>query len=226
MPAGTGTEIMSSIINTVAKNMKSRCIIISGGAYDIIPELRDGDYVIACDKGYEYAKRSGIRPDIVIADFDSYDGLVDITIPVLKYPTEKDDTDTMAAVKYAVNNGFSEIVLCCAQGGRSDHAFANIQSCAYAVNRGLKVTVFSSDNETVFLKDGMTEISKKPGCALSVFSFTDRSEGVDILGAKYEVKDAVVVNSFPVGVSNEWRQDSVKIAVKSGILMIVTSRIK
>jgi thiamine pyrophosphokinase len=215
---------MSDIMSIIEKEVRSVCIIISGGEYDIIPEVQPGDYVIACDKGYEYAKRSGIRPDIVIADFDSYDGSVDITIPVLKYPCEKDDTDTMAAVKYAVAKGFSDIVLCCAQGGRTDHALANIQSCAYAADRGIKVTICSSDNEIRFLKDDFTEIEKKEGFSLSVFSFTDRSEGVDILGAKYEICNATVTNSFPLGVSNEWREDIVKIAVKSGILMIVTSK--
>ncbi len=213
-------------MKTCEKNRAARCVIISGGVYDVLPEIHGDDFVIACDKGYEYARRNNIRPDLVIADFDSYGGDVEEDIPVLRYPCEKDDTDTMAAVKYAVSNGLSEIVLCCAQGGRADHAFANIQSCVYAVKNGLKASILSTLDEVVFLKDEEISLKRKEGFSLSVFSITDESQGVTISGAKYEVRDALLTNSFPIGVSNEWKEESVRISVNSGILMVVMSKYK
>ncbi len=203
--------------------MEKRCVIISGGEYDLFPKLNKEDFIIACDKGYVYALRNGIRPDLIIADFDSFEGEADPEIPVLRYPCEKDDTDTMAAVKYAVEKGFSEVILCCALGGRLDHEFANLQSCAYAVERGLKASVFGERERITFLKNGSVEAAREEGRSLSVFSITDRSEGVSVTGCKYELKDALLVNSFPLGVSNEWKADKAVISVKSGILMIVES---
>ncbi len=205
-------------------NMNKRCVIISGGEFDDAVKVNKDDFVIACDKGYEYAMKMKLHPDLVIADFDSYDGGVEENIPVLKYPCEKDDTDTMAAVKYAAENGFSEVVLCCALGGRPDHAIANMQSCVYATERGIKASIIGRDDEMIFLKDERITVKRKEGFSLSVFGITDRSEGVDILGAKYEVKDGIIENSFPLGVSNEWKEKEAVIGVKKGILMIVLSR--
>ncbi|MCR5824585.1 MAG: thiamine diphosphokinase [Lachnospiraceae bacterium] len=201
-----------------------RCVIISGGEFDALPEIQNEDFVIACDRGYAYAVKENVRPDLVIADFDSFDGAVDEGIPVKKYPCEKDDTDTMAAVKYAVENGASEVVLCCALGGRADHAYANIQSCVYAAEHGLKAGIYGRDEEMRIIKDGEIVLKKKPGFSLSVFSISDRSEGVSITGTKYPLKDAVVTNSFPIGVSNEWEDEEARISVKKGILLVICSR--
>ncbi len=204
--------------------MDKRCVIISGGDFDPAVKINKGDLVIACDKGYAYAMKLKVRPDLVIADFDSFDGQVDDGIPVLKYPCEKDDTDTMAAVKYAVENGCSEVVLFCALGGRTDHAFANIQSLVYAAERGLRSSIVGSRDEMYVIRDGELVLPKKVGFSLSVFSISDRSEGVSITGTKYPLKDAVVTNSFPIGVSNEWEDEEARVAVKKGILLIISSR--
>lgn len=203
--------------------MEKRCVIVSGGEYDLFPELNKDDFIIACDKGYSYALKRGVRPDLIIADFDSFKGKTDPEIPVLKYPCEKDDTDTMAAVKYAVEKSFSEVVLCCALGGRLDHGYANLQSCVYAVEKGLRASVFGEREKVTFIKNRSLEVKKEEGSSLSVFSITDKSEGVSVTGSKYELRDAVLVNSFPLGVSNEWKGDKAVISVRSGILMIVES---
>jgi thiamine pyrophosphokinase len=204
--------------------MRKKCVIISGGEYDPAVEVLKDDYVIACDKGYSYALKMNVKPNLVIADFDSYEGGVGENIPVLKFPSEKDDTDTMAAVKWAVGRGFKEIFICCALGGRLDHMMANIQSGAYIAGRGLKAKICSSTDEMHFIKDGELVLKKKEGFSLSVFSLTDISEGVTIKGAKYEMEDGELTNSFPLGVSNEWKDEEVKISVKKGMLLTVTSK--
>ena len=62
------------------------------------------DYVIACDLGYEHALKMGIKPDIMVSDFDSLDRSkfpVD-EIALLEFPVRKDDSDTMLAIKHAL----------------------------------------------------------------------------------------------------------------------------
>ena len=51
--------------------MKKLCAIISGGQSDDLAGIRDADFIIACDRGYAYAKEAGIRPDLLVGDFDS-----------------------------------------------------------------------------------------------------------------------------------------------------------
>lgn len=206
--------------------MEKRCIIISGGAYDEALRPEEDDFVIACDKGYEYARRMGVRPDLLIADFDSYRGDVAGDIEVLRYPCEKDDTDTMAAVKYAVREGCEEICLLCALGGRVDHMYANLQAAQYAARRNVRTSILSDSTRILFLHNGEMVLRREEGYSLSVFSFSDVSRGVSISGTKYEVKDAELTSDFPIGQSNEWQADSVRIGVREGTLMIVESRLE
>ena len=125
--------------------MKKLCAIISGGEADDLTGISDADFIIACDRGYAYAKAAGIRPDLLVGDFDSYTGALDKTVPVLDLPVEKDDTDTMAAVRWAVSEGFSELRLYCALGGRLDHLMGNIQALSFACAHGLRASLLGQD---------------------------------------------------------------------------------
>ena len=115
--------------------MGRRCVIVSGGTFSPVEGLRSDDFVIACDRGYTYCDALNLRPDLVISDFDSYCGPVDSDIPLNTYASEKDDTDTMLAARYAVEHGFQSVLLCCALGGRLDHLIANLQTLVFDQRR-------------------------------------------------------------------------------------------
>ncbi len=78
-----------------------RCVIFCASPEFYLAEMRPDDYVIACDGGYAHAVESGVRPDLVVGDFDSYDGRLDPTLKIVRVPCEKDDTDTMLARLHA-----------------------------------------------------------------------------------------------------------------------------
>lgn len=66
-------------------------------------------FVIAADKGLVHLEAQGIRPDLIVGDFDSL-GQVPAGDNILRHPVEKDDTDTMLAVKTALDRGMGTIV--------------------------------------------------------------------------------------------------------------------
>ena len=206
--------------------MGRKCVIISGGRYSPIENSEEDAFIIACDRGYEYAKRDGIEPNLIIGDFDSYEGSLPNETEVIKLQCEKDDTDTMVAIKYAIDKGFDEIVLCCALGGRLDHLYANIQNAVYAVKHNIKVKITEAENKIYFLQNESMVIEKKECFSLSVFAVTEQCTGVCIKGVKYELDNAVLKNDFPLGISNEWVSDAAEISVENGILMIILSKIK
>ena len=202
----------------------------------MIPAFAGGDFapfappepevfVIACDRGYQYALRCGVTPDLVVSDFDSYSGEVASGIPLRQLPTEKDDTDTMSALRRALEAGCTEITLVCALGGRLDHTIANLQSAAFAARRGARVRILSPDTEILTLREGTLRLPRREGCSLSVFSAGEVCRGVSIRGTKYPLEDAELSWDFPLGVSNEWRSDAAEISVREGILLIVLSRL-
>lgn len=55
---------------------------------------------------------------------------------------------------------------------------------------------------------------------MSVFSWSEKSEGVYLRKLKYELNDAVLTNSFPLGVSNEFIGEESSITVKKGTLLV------
>ena len=204
---------------------QNRCVVISGGDFSPVSGLKADDFVIACDRGYAYCERLGLRPDLIISDFDSYRGPVDEAIPLNRYASEKDDTDTMLAVRYAVEHGFRELLLCCALGGRLDHLIANLQSLVFARKHGLHAALRSEDTEAYALEGGALRIPRHDGWSLSVFAVDGLCRGVSISGAKYPLEDAELVPSFPLGVSNAWAAEEAVVSVTEGILLIVLSRI-
>ncbi|MBQ1410937.1 MAG: thiamine diphosphokinase [Oscillospiraceae bacterium] len=201
------------------------CLIISGGEYCELPdELRRADYVIACDRGWQYAAQMGLRPDWIVGDFDSAPQ-PETEIPVTRVPTRKDDTDTMLAVRRAFELGYREIAILCAFGGRLDHTLANLQTAAWLVSRGAKVRLVGADTDALAFTQETLRLPRREGWSLSVFSLSDACTGVTIRGAKYECENETLSNRFPLGISNVWASDAAEISVQSGILLVLQSRL-
>lgn len=204
--------------------MEKTCAILSGGAFSPLAGIEDHTaLVIACDKGYAYAKRAGIKPDLFVGDFDSLMEKVDADVPVLELPCEKDDTDTMAAVRYAVGKGYTHLRIYCALGGRLDHMLGNLQAAVFAVEHGARVEIVD-DLDFVYVRGGGSlTLPAKAGYSLSLLSLTDECRGVSVRGVKYPLENATLTNAFPIGVSNEWRGDA-EITFESGVLAVICSR--
>lgn len=207
--------------------MAGRCVIISGGDYSECLVPNSEDFVIACDKGLEWARKMDAKVDLLIGDFDSYLGDRPKELSTITLPHEKDDTDTHFAVKEAIKRGFDEIILTCAWGGRFDHAFANIQTCRYASENGLKVSLLDERVQIYFLTGGKNEsikIQKNEAMAVSLFALSDACNGVKISGTQYELEDASLTGDFPIGTSNEWEKAEAEFEIKKGTMMIVLSK--
>ena len=205
--------------------MEELCLIVSGGDFCRLPEeLRAARYVIACDRGYAYAARWGVKPDLVIGDFDSAEPPEGVSVE--RAPTRKDDTDTMLAVRRALAEGYREIAVVCAFGGRFDHALANLQAGAFVVAHGVRARLYGADTEALVFTAGKVSIPRREGRSLSLFALSDRCEGVCVRGTKYVCEGAEITNAFPVGVSNVWAADCAEVEVKSGILAVIQSKLR
>lgn len=204
------------------------CVIISGGQYSPIELPEAAEYVIACDKGYEYALRDRIKPDLVIGDFDSCNDEIRAQMENDKsdliwerYPSEKDDTDTMLAVKRAIELGYQQIGIYCGFGGRMDHFYANIQSMVYAAKQGVACYMENRENYIYVQGPGRVELPRREGWSVSMFAATEVCSGITTTGVKYALKDGELTNSFPLGVSNEWDGELATVEVKAGVLLIM-----
>lgn len=203
--------------------MEKSCAILSGGTYSPPAGIEEAELVIACDKGYAHAMRAGICPDLFVGDFDSLVGDVDANVSVLELPCEKDDTDTMAAVRYAVEHGYTRLRLYCALGGRLDHLLGNLQAAVFAVEHGARVEIVDDADGMHIFGGGSMVVPARDGYSLSLLSLTDECRGVTVRGVKYPLENATLTNAFPIGVSNEWCGDA-EITLESGVLAVICSR--
>ncbi len=203
-----------------------KCYIFAGspdaGCSDII--IDDDSYVICADGGYALAKRLGIAPDVIIGDFDTYTKKLPDDCEIIKYPPEKDDTDTMLGVKLAIERGHKHIVICGGLGGRIDHTIANIQTLRYILKHEASGELISDGNHIIMQGPGVRVYSRKKGYYFSVFSYTEECSGVTLTGFKYPLKNGVIKSSFPLGISNEITGKSGIVSIEKGILLVTYSK--
>ena len=185
---------------------------------------REGDYVLCADGGWQVARGMGVKPDLVIGDFDSSDEPADARTERL--PVEKDDTDTMLCLKRGLALGFDDFLLVGGFGGRVDHTVANFQALHYAAAHRARAAMADGLCWAAVVKDGAIRVSRDalgPGIQpkLSVFALTDACEGVTIRGAKYALEDGALSSAFPLGVSNEFAAPEAEIRVRRGAALII-----
>ena len=205
-----------------------RCVIIGAVEIDfpVSHLIKETDYVICADKGWQNALKRGIKPDMIVGDFDSspYPETADVSVTVL--PVVKDDTDTFHIARYVVENGYTDVLMLGLIGGkRIEHTIANIQTLVYFADNRINATAMDRFSTLMVIKDGTVVLPDMREKFFSLFSMGDRAEGVTIKGAKYPLADYTVTNSFPIGVSNEFSGETVEISVKNGsLLLIVTEK--
>lgn len=181
------------------------------------------DYVIAADAGYGYCKENNLIPDAVIGDFDSF-GSVPEADNVIKLSPVKDITDMHAAVELGIEKGFAEFVLYGATGGRLDHTLANLQLIASLSQKGYKAEIADGDRIITAITNGKISFDASKKGYISVFSHTDKCEGVTVNGLKYCLDNETLTNSFALGVSNEFIGEESKIIIGNGTAIIIFNK--
>ena len=200
---------------------KSICYIVGAGEnYGLHFTVRKGDYVIAADEGFRFLEQKGIRADLVVGDFDSlqYEPQHPNVIALAK---EKDDTDMRVAVREGIRAGYECFHIYCGTGGRIDHTLANIQLLAELAGSGKAGFLFASDCAITAVRNITAVFPAGLFGYLSVLSLSDVSRGVFLKGLKYELEDAVLTNTLPLGVSNEFTGKESRITVKNGTLLLI-----
>lgn len=204
----------------------NKCVILSAGQienYDLMRQyISPGDYVIAADGGLLNAERLGVKPDCILGDFDSLGYIPDGADEI--YPSRKDDTDTMLAVKHGLSKGFGEFIIVGGLGGRLDHTLANISALDYLRTHGAKGLL--ADERTavriVWQGDEIKPVLSGGENYFSVFPFGCEYAVISMDGVEYPTVRQRFDSTFPLGVSNHvTRPDRFRMTVHEGKALIV-----
>lgn len=196
------------------------CIIFCAGGFEIMlrpPE--PGDYLLAADGGLTHLQKLGLQPHGILGDFDSL-GYIPPNAQV--FPVEKDDTDSMLAVRKGLELGYRRFELYGAlDGPRLDHTVANLQTLLFLASHGAQGYLIGKRYMVTALQNGTLSF---PACArgiLSVFCMGAPARGVTIRGVQYETDDAVLTSDFPLGVSNHFVGKPATVSVREGALLLL-----
>ena len=200
-----------------------RCFILCAAGFDgFLDAPGAGDFVLAADGGYAHCKAAGIIPDEVLGDFDS---LHYIPEDARVFPVEKDDTDSMLAVRRGLQLGYREFLLYGSlDGTRLDHTVANFQTLQFLADRGAVGYLIGRDYIVTVLKEDTLRFPVESTGILSVFCMGSDARGVTLRGLKYPLEEGTLTAGFPLGVSNHFTDTEASVSVKEGSLLLLWDR--
>ena len=179
---------------------------------------------IGVDKGALTLARNGKRMLLAIGDFDSVEEsdlayIKEYSDTLIQLNPIKDDTDSEAAVMYAIENGYQKIHLYGGLGGRLDHAMINLR----LVSRFPETVYLHDQNNFIFsLGEGVHSIDKHDYTYISFF--TENEATISLEGLKYPLDKQQLTNKDTYTTSNEILEDRGIVTVHAGQVTVIQSK--
>ena len=201
----------------------AKCIIFCAAEFDkLIQPPEKEDIVIAADSGLKHVLALGLKPDVILGDFDSL-GYVPEGANV--FPVEKDDTDAMLAIRHGLQLGYREFLLYgCMGGSRLDHTVANFQALQYLADNGARGWLVGLEHLVTVIKEEKLLFPETAEGILSVFCLGPDACGVNLENLQYPLVNGVLTSGFPLGVSNHFVGGKAAVSVEKGSLLVLWDR--
>ena len=200
-----------------------RCVIVGGAEIKNVSAvrgyIRPDDFVVCCDSGLYSAEKLGIIPSLIVGDFDSHPKPHTDT-EIITLPCEKDDTDTVYAVKEAISRGFDDFLILGAAGGRLDHTLVNVSVLLFLFERQ-KTALLVDDYSEMEIVGSETKYITRDYAYFSLINISGTARGISVTGAKYPLENASIDCSYQYGVSNEVTGERAAVSVKEGNLLLI-----
>ena len=201
-----------------------RCVIVGGADisnYDRINGIISSeDYIIFCDSGLKHMDKIAVNPSLIVGDFDSHEN-PQLNTETIVLPCEKDDTDTVFAVKEAIKRGYTDFLMIGVIGARLDHTLGNVYILEYLDELGLKGKIIDDYSEMALVSRESAYI-EDTFAFFSLINITGIAKGITIENAKYSLNDAEITCGYQYGVSNEVISgQTAKVSVKEGKLLLI-----
>src|SRR5262249_10515850 len=154
---------------------------------------KPGDFILCADGGTRHALALGLMPDVVIGDLDSISANERRQVEkargkVIQYPHDKDQTDLEMAVRYALDQHPSSIVVVAALGYRLDHTLGNFALLSDPALASLDVRFDDGLDEAFFCR-GRSEVRGRAGDLVSLIPWGGPVAGVRTEWLKWPLRD-------------------------------------
>jgi len=217
-----------------------KAVIIANGILEknetFSETIKQAELIICADGGASHLIRMGILPHVIIGDLDSISPedrafFNEKSIEMIKYPSEKDVTDTELAAEFAMENKCNDITFLGVTGTRLDHTLANIfllkkLAFRFAGQEGesrVQCKIIDDNNE-IYIVSKSLSLKKTHNAFLSIIPLTETVEGVTTSGLKYPLTNAEMNFGSTLGISNQFLCETAIISVKKGVIIVIKSR--
>ena len=200
-----------------------RFLIFCAAGFDgLLEPVKEDDFLLAADGGLRHLQSHGLTPDEILGDFDSLGYVPENSS---RFPVEKDDTDSMLAIRRGLALGYREFWLYGSlDGPRLDHTAANYQALQYLADHHAFGYLIGKDYLVTVVKNGSLRFPAGCRGTVSVFCQGSDAHGVTLKGLYYPLENAVLTSGFPLGVSNHFTGQAAEIAVTQGSLLVFFPR--
>ena len=200
-----------------------RFLIFCAAGFDgLLEPVKEDDFLLAADGGLRHLQSLGLTPDEILGDFDSLGYVPENSS---RFPVEKDDTDSMLAIRRGLALGYREFWLYGSlDGPRLDHTAANYQALQYLADHHAFGYLIGKDYLVTVVKNGSLRFPAGCRGTVSVFCQGSDAHGVTLKGLYYPLENAVLTSGFPLGVSNHFNGQAAEIAVTQGSLLVFFPR--
>ncbi|MBE5754051.1 MAG: thiamine diphosphokinase [Clostridiales bacterium] len=181
------------------------------------------DIVIYADAALNHKNKVGKKEILaVVGDFDSL-GYTPKSVNIVGLNVEKDFTDGERAIHLAVENGYKNITIYGAYGGKIEHILGNIALLKIAKNLGAKAVIQHGDYVTELINNSIV-LNVEKGSTLSIIPYGERCEFIKSSGLYYPLDNLVLTNADTRGISNQTTENEVRIEIKKGEALVIYGR--
>jgi len=214
----------------VAPEARRPAIVFAGAPLDVTNRLEQrvaklhNPFVVAADSGARTALAFGLRPDLVVGDFDSTTdaALTDLEamgLRIERHPVAKDATDGQLALQRALELEPSSVLLLgYVNGPRLDMTLSGVLLLGMTETR---VTLADEHNECILLRGPASQAwSPEPDEVISLLPLDRACSGVTTSGLRYPLNAAHLKMGDTRGLSNEPNREHVEVRLAKGKLLL------
>lgn len=191
----------------------------------VLKQLTHDDFLVAVDGGLRYLTQLKLQPDLIIGDLDSVietdlQPFRDQGIQLEKHPVAKDETDLEIALHAVKRQGFKDILVVAALGGRLDQTLANIFLLTQPELAEIDIRLIDGIREVFLIKD-YAHITGREGERISLLPLQQSVTGIYTTGLEFPLNNETLFPYKSRGISNRLTDSHASIKVENGILLCI-----
>ena len=202
--------------------MKNALIVNGGLNSTKRDQLGNYDLIVAVDSGTEQAYKLFLKPDLIIGDLDSIDEKTikraeKDEVQILKYDTNKNQTDFELALKHVLDEEIKDITIIGGEYGEIDHLFG-VLTVIISFQEDQQISWIHKD-QTVLIPNSK-KITIGSNVEFSILPFTNL-KNLNISGAQWNLDNENIEFGKSLTLRNISIDNDIEVSVEDGKFCLI-----